>query len=448
MNRYMSLRALSAALTITTMLGGAATEAFAQIEEIVVTARKREENLQEVPIVITAFTAASIERKGIANLEDVAKYTSGLMLDEGANKQDTRVVIRGLSPTRGRQNVAILQDEADISSLAQATAGGSFVINPRLLDIERIEIVKGPHSALYGRSAFNGAISYITKKPGDEFYGNAQIDVGDHNKYEGRVSVSGPVVPGKLSLGVNAAAWTFDGFYNSGVNGEDLGTNDGYGIAGAFTATPNDTVKIIGRIEYSDEDFGPEARIFINPVETPLPTAAMGPVISTANPLNFTTKETIGSLGHADDYGPAIPSLNPRTGKQYPGSNREIFRMFLRGEVDFENVLLTSITHYGDNESFLYNDFLNIGDLASPTVIGGQETYFDTSIKLFSQEFRLQSTYDSRLQWTMGGIMWNELLKQNSRAIVCVAASGGCAAVIRTIGESLFSPPNVTKRDT
>ncbi|MFM8532938.1 MAG: TonB-dependent receptor plug domain-containing protein, partial [Acidimicrobiia bacterium] len=195
--------------------------------------RKRSESLQDVPIVITAFTSANIERKGIATLDDVAKYTSGLMLDEGANKQDTRIVIRGLSPTRARQNVAVLQDDVDISSLAQGTSGGSFVINPRLLDMERIEVIKGPHSALFGRSAFNGAINYITRKPGDEFYSNAQLDVGTYGKFEGRASVSGPVSD-KFSVGVNGAAWTFNGFYDSGVNGDVLGTNDGRGGAVSF----------------------------------------------------------------------------------------------------------------------------------------------------------------------------------------------------------------------
>jgi outer membrane receptor for ferrienterochelin and colicin len=151
------------------------------------------------------------------------------MLDEGFNKQDISLVLRGLSPTRGRQNVAVLQDDVDISSLAQGTAGGSFVINPRLLDMERIEVIKGPHAALFGRSAFNGAINYITKKPGDEFYGNAQIDVGTDNKYEGRAGFSGPWIEDKLAIGVNVAGWHFGGEYDSPVTGKGVGGGERHG---------------------------------------------------------------------------------------------------------------------------------------------------------------------------------------------------------------------------
>ncbi|MBL8630995.1 MAG: TonB-dependent receptor, partial [Rhodospirillaceae bacterium] len=436
-------RVFYASLSLTTALVGFAPLASAQIEEIIVTTRKREESLQEVPIVVQAFNAAAIERKGIASLDDVAKYTSGLMLDEGANKQDTRIVIRGLSPTRGRQNVAILQDDVDISSLAQGTAGGSFVINPRLLDMARIEVIKGPHSALFGRSAFNGAINYITKKPGDEFQGNAQVEAGTHNKYEARASISGPVIPGKLSLGVNAAIWTFDGFYNSAVNGDDLGTNDGHGIAGSFTATPSDTLKFTGRVEYANEDFGPEARAMKRPsgAEFPLPASAFttnGGPINPATVTNRSFPQVIGSLGKAKDFPAPAPSLDPRTGEQYPGSNREIFRSILRAEADFDAVKFTSITHYGDNSSFLFNDFLSVGDVTSPQVNGAQETYFNTSIKLFTEEVRLQSNSEGPFSWTLGGLYWKERLKQNGRSLVCAAPGGGCAAVLRAVGNNSF----------
>lgn len=449
--RSKYLMKTSAAMVAATIAMGAGAPAFAQIEEIVVTTRKREENLQEVPIVITAFTASAIERKGIAGLEDVAKYTSGLMLDEGANKQDTRIVIRGLSPTRGRQNVAVLQDDVDISSLAQGTAGGSFVINPRLLDMERIEVIKGPHSALFGRSAFNGAINYITRKPGDTFYGNAQVDLGTYGKAEGRVSVSGPVTD-KLALGFNAAGWTFNGFYDNPIDGANLGTDDGYGGAFSFTAKPSDTLKVTGRIEYMHEDFGPEARAMKDPTfEVFLPgsafTTAGGPV-NGATVTNRSFPQVVGTLGHAKDFPAARPSLNPRTGEEYPGSNRKIFRNTLRIEADLEPVKFTSITHYGDNKSFLFNDFLAVGNFADPTVNGAQETYFDTKVKLFTQEARIQSNYESAFQWTLGGLFWREHLNQNGRSLVCVAPGGQCATVLAAVGNNFYVPEGPTDRKT
>ena len=114
------------------------------------------------------LTTGEILRKGVTSLSDVAKLSSGLVFDNGFSQSDTRISLRGLSPIRGRQNVAVLQDGVDLSSENLTTAGGTALINPRLFDLERVEVVKGPQSALYGRSAFAGAINYITKKPTQE----------------------------------------------------------------------------------------------------------------------------------------------------------------------------------------------------------------------------------------------------------------------------------------
>lgn len=451
MRRKTSLRAFTAALTLTTIIAGTATEAFAQIEEIVVTTRKRAENLQEVPIVITAFSAESIERKGIADLADIAKYTSGVNFDTGFGRQDTRVVIRGLSPTRGRQNVAILQDEVDISSLAQGTAGGSFVINPRLLDVERIEVVKGPHPALFGRAAFSGAISYISKRPGDEFQGNAQIDLGTYEKAEARVGMSGPVIADKLSLGINGSVWNAGGHYDSSVTGKGLGGGDGWGTALAAKFTPTDALSFNARTEYSKDYFDPEARFVTRPTEQPIPAAAftgagtLAPVINGAIATNRTFPQVVGSLGNADQYAAPAPSRNPRTGEDYPGSERKIFRTTVRTEYETDAVLFTGISHYGDNSTFQYNDAHGFGDFASPAVKAGQESYFETDIRLLSQELRLQSNDDGAFKWTAGGLFWNEKLDQATRNLICVAGSGQCAQVFA----SYNGPPLTTiKRDT
>ncbi|MBL8629453.1 MAG: TonB-dependent receptor [Rhodospirillaceae bacterium] len=466
MRRSISLRGVSAALTLTTMLGGIATEALAQIEEIVVTTRKREENLQEVPIVIQAFTSEAIQRKGINDLADVAKLTSGVMLDTGFSKQDTRVVIRGLSPTRGRQNVAILQDEVDISSLAQASAGGSFTINPRLLDVERIEVVKGPHPALFGRSAFSGAINYISKKPGDEFQGNAQIDLATDAKAEGRISMSGPVVADKLSIGFNGSLWNFGGFYDSLVTGHGVGGGDGWGTAFSAKFTPNDNLTVNLRSEYSKDYFDPDARFFLQPIEVAVPQSAITKGVLAATTAgntisNSTYPQAVGSLGNASDY-PASPSpsRNPRTGEDYPGTDRKIFRTTMRMDWENEDVKLSSITHYGDNNTFQFNDTLQLGDYNSSSINSAQENYIDTDTRLITQEFRIQSTYESPFQWTAGGLFWNEKLTQLSRNTVCVSTSGGgtalnCYSILGALNSfqvdannTTRQDPNITKRDT
>ena len=163
------------------------------LEEIVVTARKREENLLVVPLAITAVTNAQLERQGVKDVSGLISRDPSLNFDTGLAPYDTRIVVRGLAPTRGRPNVATLVDGIDVSSEAIGVAGGSLLINPRLLDIAQVEIVKGPQSALFGRSAFAGAIAYTTLDPSSSFTSSLSVDVNNENQYEVKGNVSGPL---------------------------------------------------------------------------------------------------------------------------------------------------------------------------------------------------------------------------------------------------------------
>ena len=113
----------------------------AGFEEIVVTTRKKEENLQDIPIAVNALSREDMERAGVKELNEIAHHDSSLQFDMGFAPSDTRLVIRGLAPTRGRPNAATLVDGIDISSEAIGVAGGTLLINPRMLDIERVEVV-------------------------------------------------------------------------------------------------------------------------------------------------------------------------------------------------------------------------------------------------------------------------------------------------------------------
>ena len=157
-----------------------------------------------------------MERNRIENISDLAKYTPGLVFDEGFVPQDTRPQIRGLPATRGRPPVGVLIDGIDVSSESMLTAGGGMLANLRLLDTERIEVVKGPQSALYGRVAFGGAINYISKKPGDETESSFSVDAGDYGQFEIKGATSGPW-SNKVSIGLNAALAKHDGYYQNSL---------------------------------------------------------------------------------------------------------------------------------------------------------------------------------------------------------------------------------------
>ena len=239
---------------------------WAQIEEIVVTSRRKDENLQDVPLAVAAFDAATIEKLGISTTSDVLKLIPGVQFDQAFSAADTRISIRGINNTRGRTSVAILVDGIDVSGENVTSGGGSSLLNSRLLDLERVEVVKGPQSALYGRNAFAGAINYITKKPSmDGLHVNVSVDdVANYSIYDLRASISGPVVPEKLALSLNAGTWNSDGFFenhnptdtvaNVGLGG---GKSDGVRLGALWT--PTESLNITSSVSYTENEFEPRA---------------------------------------------------------------------------------------------------------------------------------------------------------------------------------------------
>ena len=447
-------RRLAAAFIATSGLIAFTADAFAQqIEEIVVTTRKRAENLQDVPIVITAFTAQTLLNKGISDIEDLTKFTPGMSYDEGFAKQDIRISIRGLSPTRGRQNAAILMDDVDISSEALLSAGGSMFINPRLFDLERLEVVKGPHSALYGRSAFAGAINYITKKPGDEFAGSASFEIAQFNKLEGRVSASGPVVEGKLSIGGSVALWNEGGMYRSAVTGKSLGGTDGHGYSLGAVWTPTDALKFTIRGEHSNDHFDPAARSVLNPgvnVLT-LPASAVGQGIPGIVAGTTSVRVLLGKIPSVKGFPAPAWSRNPRTGVDYPGDDRKLESIYLRTDFDLGAAEMVALSYYGNSDATQFHDTFPNGD--ATVTNAAQETYLIAANRLLSQDVRFQSAdTDSPLNWAVGGLFWWETTRYDNRSNACFSTVGGCAPILSGLGVTrpYFLPigANVYNRDT
>lgn len=234
------------------------------LDEITVTARKEAENLQEVPLAITAVGEDEIRRLGIQDLNKLAEQDSSVQFDEGFAPSDTRVTIRGLSPTRGRPNAATLVDGIDVGSEAISNPGGSVLVNPRLLDVQRIEIVKGPQSALYGRSAFAGAIQYITKDPDEVLSADLQVDYNSQEDSEIRGSVSVPISD-ELGMRINGYAWDERGYYKNSVTNAYLGGGKGSGISATFKWQPTDRTDFKWRTEYTDDLSRPLAQVGLNP---------------------------------------------------------------------------------------------------------------------------------------------------------------------------------------
>lgn len=156
------------------------------IEDVTVSARKRDENLQDVPIAITAFTERTIEKAGIERPADFIALTPNVTIVDTATVGDTQVTIRGQVSTR------------DAEGTFAYVVDGVLVTNPNgfneeLFDIQQLEVLKGPQGALYGRNAVSGAIIVTTKKPEEEFTGRVTAGLGTDNLTKSSLSLSGPI---------------------------------------------------------------------------------------------------------------------------------------------------------------------------------------------------------------------------------------------------------------
>ena len=192
-----------------------AADLYAQValEEVVVVARKRSESLQEVPISVTAFTAADIESAGIQRPADYISLIPNVTIVDAANVGDTQVSIRGIVSTRDAEGTFAYLVDGVLMTNPNA-------FNEELIDVEQIEVLKGPQGALYGRNAVAGAILVNTKMPGDSFEGQAKVSYGTKNTKSGSIVLSGPLtenVGGRLT----AYHRETDGFYENSFSGSD-----------------------------------------------------------------------------------------------------------------------------------------------------------------------------------------------------------------------------------
>lgn len=173
MNQQQSLLALAVLLgsqpgLVAAQTTSQGTDDGLMLEEVTVTAQRRAERLQDVPVAVTAFTAAEIEARGIGSTRDILPMTPNVTYDESFTVGNSFVSVRGVAQINNADSpVAIVVDGVPQNSQKQ--------LRMELFDVERIEVLKGPQGALYGRNAIGGAINIVTREPTNEFDGWAQV---------------------------------------------------------------------------------------------------------------------------------------------------------------------------------------------------------------------------------------------------------------------------------
>lgn len=266
--------ALATAAALPDVVEAAPEPQAGALEEIVVTARKREESLQEVPIAVTAFSAQALEQIGVKNLEDIALRTPGLQFSEQAGQ------------IAGRYNCSIrfrgmnVNSEQAVYQLGALFIDGIYVASgcsgTGAEDLERVEVVKGPQAVYFGRNTFGGAVNYVTKDPGNAWGGKVTASAAEDDDYEFTGSVEGPIIQDKLAFRLTGRHYDRGATFVSNF-GDGLGEQKTQSVALKLVATPTDALTVRVRGYYGEDRDGPSAGGFISGNLNDTCTGTFGP---------------------------------------------------------------------------------------------------------------------------------------------------------------------------
>ncbi len=173
---------LTMAATPAAAAAAASTSAGNQLEEVVVTAQKRSENIQNVPIAVTAFTAQALKVRGISDIHQMANLTPNVNLDEGSPFSGSTSVLSASIRGIGQDDFAFNLDPGVGVYVDGVYLARTVGANQNLMDVDRVEILKGPQGTLFGRNTIGGAISVVTHTPGSEYTGTVQATTGSFNR--------------------------------------------------------------------------------------------------------------------------------------------------------------------------------------------------------------------------------------------------------------------------
>lgn len=432
-----------------------------EIEQITVTARRREESLQEVPLAITAFTAEDIQRAGIASFGDVAKLTPSLVFDQDFGANDTRPSIRGLPATRGRPPVGILIDGIDVSSEAIATAGGGNLLNLRLLDLERIEVVKGPQSALYGRVAFGGAVNYVTARPSAEFKGRVNGNIASGETYELSGAVGGPVGESGLRARLYGGYSRSDGFYRNIVSGENLGGYEAAQASLSFEYEPSDAFSLRGFLSYGDQDAEQQPYYQYSTVDGSTEPLALPSNVAGVMTGNLTLPASVRTVprGPLRARDTVQVSVDPRTNEDYEGSTLKSTFATLHGSWKLGAMRLDATFGLLDAKAGNLQDIEGYGravtavTLPAPGGVAeplGSAFEFNTrdKVRQTTQELRLSNLEGDTTRWALGVLHLTEDARQTNKTLATILTAPGASAGLnsRLVNSDII--PSLNGRDT
>jgi iron complex outermembrane receptor protein len=411
------LPALASTVLIAAAPGvGGAQQAAPVLEEVTVSARKRDESLLDVPLAISVLSSKDLEAKGIEELDDISDFTPGLFYggpSVGANSRNNRrIIMRGMqvnTDVQTKQGATVFIDGAPV-------LGAEF---GRLSNVERVEVIKGPQSAYFGRSTFAGAVNVITRAPRSEWGAQLYAEAGNFGTTDIGGWVEGPVFGEAVAFRLDASQYQTDGQYrNAGGLGEKLGQRETRDASLTVAANPGEQFSAKLRLHYwEDEDGAPAGFTYARGNAQDAFNCNRGGNSPAVNGTNnwvcgvprFPTPGEI-SLDTA-----VTPDVALRLANQGPGQSfllgpvldgyglaREAYEASLALDYTFANgIRLSSITSRHANEYRSVDDLDRRANVQTG-LVNAWVQIADQKRKDFSQELRLTSGSEQRLRWMIG----------------------------------------------
>ena len=378
---------------------------------IIVTATKREQTLQEIPISVSVTSGETIERSQVRDLIDLQTLVPSLKVGQLQSSANTNFIIRGFG--NGANNAGIEPSVGVFIDGVYRSRSAAQIGD--LANIQRVEVLRGPQSTLFGKNASAGIISIVTKEPQFEFGGGVEVSYGNYDAMVVRGNVTGPIGD-TLAVAVEGNFNKRDGYINVVNLGTKSNDRDRWGVRGQILWEPSATVKLrlIADYDKIDEVCCGVANVFNGP--TGAAVGALGGNIDRNKPFSYNTFQNFESINDIKNYG-------------------------FSGQVDWDltdQLSLTSISAYRAVRSSTNQD----SDFTSADLIGSN--FADTTIDTYTQELRIASSFDGPLNFLLGGFYFKEDIDissgltfgrdfRNYANLLSGGAYGGNEALIRLL---------------
>jgi len=397
------------------------------LEEIIVTAQKRVESAQDVPIALSVFDSGTLQRANIRRIEEIVMRTPNFTMMR-VNVGEPQFYIRGVGSNSdsaaGDPTVGVFQDEVYIGRIS----GAAFDV----FDMERVEVLRGPQGTLFGRNTSGGAVNFIPKRPDQDFYASAELDAGNYSSLAGRAVLNGGLtdtIAGRLSVSHRS----HDGFSENIITGDELDDEDNWSARAQLLFGIGESSRLLLAYDFVTDDTAGNARV-------PFPVFDTGQV-GAGNNL---------ALGALRRIWPAGSDVRKSYSVPESFQERDINGLTARFESEASYGSWTVLGAWRKVELAWYEDldglkpFGNAGPPFPPPygwVLKNRDVA-DEDAEQYSLETRLASPADSRLQWVAGLYWFTEEVNREESFLTqfsLLPAAGGDVTFVQDVDSTTYA---------